>query len=245
VDAQRLDSFQVSPDGADAAVSLDGELFIVPFNREVLQHVNNRNGLQEMGTCPSLAPYKHRQSRVFVHRAYWSDSGAQLAILREGYENGEPIELVHLLDISRCVSPPPRLDEFPATRFEMENYADHPLLQDFAWDGGELFALTDFKRSDGFGDLWLYSSGLHRGFKVNPVDGKCCYRDPAFSPDGKYLVFAFQDASLAADKAAVLYYLPMAALNSSLVLPPLPLPTGFFREPRSKPQPVLRTAAGN
>ena len=141
---------------------------------------------------------------VRVKQAYWSEDGRRLAILRQGFEDNEEVELIHLLDISRCISPLPRLDEFPATRIEMEYYAQTPVLQDFAWDGKDLFALTDFRRNDGFGDLWIYSNQLHTGFKANPIGGKCCYRDPVFSPDGNYLAFVFQDASLAASEDATI-----------------------------------------
>lgn len=241
--ALHLDSFQVSPDGSQAAISLDGELFVVPYDRAQLLDASSGEDLAALATCTSLAPYKHRQSLVLVHRAYWSDDGKRLAILREGSEQGEKVDLVQVLDISRCISPLPRLDEFPATRFEMENYAEHPVIQDLAWDGSDLFALTDFKRNDGFGDLWIYSSDLHRGYKANPIDGNCCYRDPAFSPDGKYLAFAYLDANAGPDGGIVLYYLPVAALDTSLTLPPISIPREFFSDPRSKPQPALRPAA--
>jgi dipeptidyl aminopeptidase/acylaminoacyl peptidase len=241
-EALQLDSFQISPDGTQAAVSLGGELYVVPYDQAQLSQASTSADLAKFGTCGDLSPYKHRQSMVHVIRTHWSDDGNRLAILRTGYEDDQEVELVQILDISRCTSPIPRLDEFPATRIEMENYARIPIIQNFAWDGGDLFALTDFKRNDGFGDLWIYNTHLYRGFKANPIDDQCCYRDPVFSPDGKYLAFAFQDASLASGGGAVIYYLPYAAIDSSLVLPPLALPDDFFSEPRSKPQPALRPA---
>ena len=100
----------------------------------------------------------------------------------------------------------------------------NPIIQDFAWDGGDLFALTSYKRNKGFGDLWIYNTKLHRGFKANPIDGRCCYRDPVFSPDGKYLAFVFQDADLAINEPAKLFYIPFEALDISLVYPPIPNP---------------------
>ena len=240
---QHLESFQISPDGNQIAITLDGVLFVLPFDPISISQVRTADDLVAMGNCAVLSPYKHRQSMVIVRRAYWSRDGRRMAILREAYDQDEEVELIQILDISRCTSPIPRLDEFPATRFEMENYSRTPILQDFAWDGSDLFAVTDFKRNDGFGDLWIYSSFLHQGFKANPIEGKCCYRDPVFSPDGKYLAFAYQDASLGVDSPVALYYIPYAALDSSFVFPPLPLPGEFFSEQHAKPQPVLHAAS--
>ena len=243
-ESQELISFSVSPDGRQAAISLDYQLFIVPFEPSLLTGVNNMSTLENLASCKYLSPYKHRQSIVRVNRAYWSKDGQRLAILRQAYEDSREVEIIHLLDIRRCISPLPRLDEFPATRFEMENYLRVPILQDFTWDGSDLFAMTDFKRNDGFGDLWIYNNQLHRGFKANPVEGKCCYRDPVFSPDGKYLAFVYQDSNQPAAGAKI-YYMPYEALDSSLVLPPLEFPEGFFTDPRTKPQPAFRPVPTN
>ncbi len=240
--ANRLESFQVSPDGDQVAISLDGQLYVVPYDEDGFSQIRSIDTLIERAECQSLAPYKHRGSLVTVSKARWSADGDRLAILRQAYDADRHVELIQIIDITRCEIPLPRLDEFPATRFDMEDYALNPIIQDFAWNGDELFALTSYQRNDGFGDLWVYNTDLHRGFKANPIDGECCYRDPVFSPDGKYLAFAYQDTRLAPNGAAVLYYVPYAALDSSLVYPPLPLPTEFFSERRSKPQPILRPA---
>ncbi|MGW8144767.1 MAG: hypothetical protein ACWGN2_10255 [Anaerolineales bacterium] len=240
--AQRLESFNLSPDNKQAAISLDGQLYVVPFVEDELSQARSGQDLNAMADCKFLAPYKHRTSIVTVSKARWSADNKQLAILRQAYDQEHQVELIQLIDITNCSVPFPRVDEFPATRFEMEGYDQTPIIQDFAWDGGDLFAMTSFKRNDGFGDLWIYNTNLHRGFLANPIDGKCCYRDPVFSPDGKYLAFVFQDASYAANSPAVLYYIPYAALERGLVYPPIPLPTDFFSEPRTKPQPIFRSA---
>ena len=77
---------------------------------------------------------------------------------------------------------------------------------------------------------------------INPINGHCCYRDPEFSPDGSYLVFAFQDMSLGFQGVIELYYIPYGTICTGLTYTPIPLPAGLFTNQRESPQPVLRPA---
>jgi dipeptidyl aminopeptidase/acylaminoacyl peptidase len=235
--ADRLETFEIAPDSSQVAISLDRQLYVLPFDQDKLNTAKSSDDLIAMANCTTFAPYK---SNVTVKSALWSADGNHLAILRQGNDTGQLVDMIHIIDLSNCVSPIPLLDEFPATRFEMEDYVENPIIQNFAWDGKDLFALTSFRRNDGFGDLWIYSYDLHRGFLANPVEGKCCYRDPVFSPDGNYLAFVFQDAKTAPKGPARLYYIPYDAIDTSLVYPPLSLPGDFLSDPRTKPQPALR-----
>lgn len=240
--ADRLEAFEIAPDFRQVAISLNRELFVLPFDQAMLRAAKFGADLEAMANCATLAPYKHRQSNVTVKAARWSADGNRLAIIREGFDADRLVDMIHILDLSNCASPLPRLDEFPATRFKMDDYAENPIIQSFAWDGKDLFALTSYRRNDGFGDLWIYSYELHRGFLANPIEGKCCYRDPVFSPDGDYLAFVFQDAKMAPHGPAQLYLIPYDAIDTSMVYPPINLPEDFFKEPRAKPQPALRPA---
>lgn len=244
-DSDHLTAFEISPDGRRAAVSLNGQLFVITYDSQEINQVRTAADLIAISECPELAPYHHRTSQEKVNGVLWSSDGARLAILRQGTENSQAVELIQVLDISACSSPLPRLDEFPSPRFEMKGYQENPTIQNFAWDGKSLFALTSNRRNDGFGDLWIYDSSLHRAFEANPIQGKCCYRDPVFSPDGEYLAFVFQDAQNAAYGPAEIYYLPFDVLDTSIVLPPMKLPADFFSNPRAKPQPALRAFLPN
>lgn len=238
--ADFLEAFQISPDGQHLAISLNRELFVLPYDQEKLSQARYRKDLQAMADCEILAPYSHNDKVIAVKSARWSRDGKQLAIVRKGVDNGQQVDLVHLLDIAECTASIHRLDEFPATRFKMKDYAVSPIIENLAWDGVYLFALNSFKRNDGFGDLWIYSTELHRAYQTAPIDEGCCYRDPVWSPDGSHLLFVFQDMSKTPENVIRLYYIAYASLGTGMKYAPLPLPADFFTDPRAKPMPVLR-----
>ena len=115
-------------------------------------------------------------------------------------------------------------------------------LPSYAWDGVNMFLINTFKRNDGFGDLYLYDMSTGIAKKINPINGLCCYRDARFSPDGKYLIFAFQDYSKGADSPTLVYYMPLDQVGKSSNLQPIKLPLNFFTTAREKPQFALRVA---
>ncbi len=233
-----LSDFTISPNGSQVAISVDNQLYVVPFDRDALAQVEYRTDLQRLATCKTLAPY----TRNAVKQARWSDDASMLALKLIGNDGtGRQVDLVDVVSIAGCPDTPPRKDEFPAQRFTIKTYDTTPIIQNFSWDGVYLFALTGFVRNDGFGDLYIYNSDLHRAdVEVNPVGGVCCYRDPQFSPNGQYLAFAFQDIRAGAANPITLYYIDISTLGTGVRYTPIPLPEGFFSNPREKPQPVLR-----
>jgi hypothetical protein len=240
--ADFLESFEISPDGQRVAISLNRELFILPYDLEKLSQAKYRRDLQAMADCAILAPYSHNDKVIAVKSARWSRDGKQIAVVRKGVDNGQQVDMVHLLDIAGCPAPIDRLDEFPATRFKMKDYAISPIIETLAWDGRYLFALNSFKRNGGFGDLWIYSTELHRAYQTAPIDEGCCYRDPTWSPDGSHLLFVFQDMSKTPENVIRLYNIPYASLGTGMRYAPLTLPADFFTDPHAKPMPAFRPA---
>lgn len=229
-------SFELSPDGKQVAVSLDNQLYIVPYDLDRLNQVQTRTDLSEMAECADFAPYV----RNFVKLARWSNDGAILAVeLIANLGTGVRADVIQLIPVDACIPNPRPLDNFPPPRFEMKGYEKNPVIQNYDWEGIYLFALTNNVRNDGFGDLYIYNTDLHKAREeVNPVDEVCCYRDPHWSPDGSHLVLAYQNYLGGANSVTHLYLIPYGTIGTGAQYSPLPLPE--ITNPREKPQPILR-----
>ena len=132
------------------------------------------------------------------------------------------------------------LDAFPSRRFTMSGYSglgDQPVLDDFGWNGEELFTLHG-DILHGYGDLMLYNMDTGRAETLNPINGKCCYQDIQFSPDGQYLLFAFQDNEIG--QGAQIYIIPLGVIGSGATFTPIELPYYFFGDSRARVEPALR-----
>lgn len=237
-----LEGFAVSPDGTQIAVSLDRQLYIVHFDRPKLAEVRLRTDLAALGTCEFTRPYT--RNNVAVKFMHWSADGKFLAVNTLGVNaSGGAEDVIQVWDVSRCLEILPRVDQFPAQRFRIKTYKNYSQLQNFSWDGSFLFAMTGYTRNDGFGDLYIYNMDLHRAdLEVNPIEGRCCYRDPVWSPDGRYLLVAFQNYADGPQSVTRLYWIPYAAIGTGQTFTPLPLPETLLTDPRAKPMMAVRAA---
>lgn len=233
-----LKTFVVSPDGGQVAISLDNQLYLVPDDRGLLSQVKTRGDLTNMAACKEFAPYK----RNFVVSVRWSRDGLLLAAeLVANLGDGRQGNIIQVYAVDRCIPNPAAKDNFPPPRFSTKGYEKQPLIQSYSWDGTFLFALTDVLRNDGFGDLFIYNMELKKArLQVNPVDNHCCYRDPQWSPDSSYLLFAFQDIAQGSSSITRFYYILYGSIGTDAQLTPLPLPE--ITDPRAKPQAILRPA---
>lgn len=237
--AAYFDDFALSPDGSQVAITLDHEhLYIVPFDVEKLSQVRFRRDLVPLGNCPFFAPYGPAQYKD-VH---WSKDGKKLALVVGAPIGGVVKDIIEVRDFSVCAEVAPRVGvQFPTNYFTMKGYNRNPYILNFGWDGEALFALNGFVRNGGFGDLYIYNSLNNQAdLEVNPIGGNCCYRDPSWSPDGRYLAFAYQEFSTL--NKIQLYVVPYGSFGSGEVFQPLPLPDDMFRIRDESPQPVLRAA---
>lgn len=238
--ASELESFAISPDGIQVAIAINRELYIVPFDKEQLQVARFSSDLRAMSECETYTPMVSG-AEVVIHAKVvrWSEDGSRLSIMLLAALNGVQGDLIKIYETRSCQGLPDLLDEFPPPRFDMENFKETPYIQNFGYDGNYLYALTSYTRNDGFGQLYLYNASLHRvDTQINPINGKCCYRDPAFSPDGHYIIFAHQPYEAGA--VTQLYLISVGSIGTAAQYEPIPLPAGFMTGAKIKPQPVMR-----
>ncbi len=188
--AKSFKDFAVTRDSTKIALSLNNQLFIVPFDLPRLQEANTNAKLTEMAECKDFAPYEKNS----VKGMEWSQDGNTLAIHIIGVlADGRQGEIVQIIPVDQCIPNPKPLDNFPPPRFDIPEYEDNPTIQRLSWDGIGLFALTSYVRNEVYGNLYFYNSETRQGWLGNPIEGKCCYTDPVWSPDGDYIFFTFQD----------------------------------------------------
>ena len=237
--ADKLEAFEVSPDGNQVVIGLDSQVYLVPFDLENLSKAYSHDSLSAQATCPNLAPYTRNSARY----VRWSiDSKRWAAVVQVPY-NGMRADVVAVFPIDTCYPDNYAAFEvqFPPPHFTYPGYDKYPSIQDLGFDGNSLFAFHGITRNEGFGDLHLFNMDTFKFTEsVNPINKTCCYRDAGFSPDGSYLVFAYQDISLGQASTTQLYYIPFGSIGTGENYEPLPLPE--ITDSTERPQPVLRPA---
>lgn len=230
--AQYLDAFQVSPDGKQVAISLNRELFVVSFDIPTLKETDKKSELLALNYCIFY-------NQAAVKEIRWSADATRIAVKFLAPKDGLFADTIRVLDISRCQERDPvRIgSEFPGQFFNFPN-----TMVNYSWDGEYLFFFNSEVRNGGFGDVGFFNGETRKFQKVAPVEGTCCYRDFTWSPDGKYVAFAFQDVRLGAASPIKLYYVDAGSITAGGVLTPLPLPDDFFPNPREELNITLRPA---
>ena len=237
--ADKLEGFEVSPDGEQVAIGLDSQVYLVPFNLENLSTAYSHDSLSALATCANLAPYTRNSARY----VRWSKDSKRWAVVAQVPYNGIRADVVAVFPVDTCYPDNYAAFEiqFPPPHFTYPGYDKNPSIQDLGFDGNSIFVLHGITRNDGFGDLHLFNMDSFKlSESVNPINDTCCYRDAEFSPDGSYLVFAYQDIGLGQASTTKLFYIPFGSIGTGENYEPLPLPE--LTDPKERPQPVLRSA---
>jgi len=245
--AVSLDSFQVSHDGSQVMIAMSNEIFVVPFDFERMKNIRSRRDLMEMEDACILPTGKELDprgySRLKVKETRWSADDQLVAWLFQGVAAGNAslqAEQVSVFDITACdESRIDQIDNFPGTRFNPVGYQTR-LMPDFDWDGASQFSFNTDRRNNGWGEFYIYNYINHKPTLAYPINDVCCYRDLRWSPDRTHIFFSFQDLSLGADAPTVLYFVSTGQLETGANFPPIPLPDGFFKNPKEGTQAALR-----
>ncbi len=228
-----LEGLRVSSDGKLIAISIQRTLNILPFDMNVLKDVTTRFNLITLQQNCFYNQFPFRDIR-------WSNDNKQLAaqVIDTRLVDSDQVFLLNV-DIPNCATVGPvRLDRIPGSHIDFGKDSTNRIAS-YDWDGKYLFLLNDSMRNDGFGDLYMYNSQSKESVKLNPINGECCYRDARWSPDGKYIFFAYEKSNASSIE---LYFAALADIQNGQSLTPIELPGGFFSTPRDKPQPALRPA---
>ena len=236
VEAQYLDSFQISPDGKFVAISLNRQLYVVPYDLDALSHANSSAQLVSMNVC-------FRYHDLATKGVAWSTDSQKIAVGLIGVESGQQVDVVRVLDITGCpTTPAPVLDTFPETRFTMNGYHDQPVIPSFGWNGGDLFLLNSLIRNRVYGYEYSYNMSTKLANLFDPLGSGCCYTDMHWSPDGTYVAFGYQNYNLGSNSPIQLYYLNYGTSTAGGTYSPISLPSGFFKNSTEHPDPALRPA---
>ncbi|MFT3892466.1 MAG: protein kinase [Anaerolineales bacterium] len=144
-----FEGFRVSPDGKLVAISISRALYIVPFDKQVLNGSVTKSDLVSTGNFCKYSFYSVKDIR-------WSNDAEKIAALVVDTQAGGT-DQVYLLDVDipKCKTVGAvAIDRFPYDRFSFSGSQ----IPSYDWNGGKLFLVNDTERNDGFGNLYLYDS---------------------------------------------------------------------------------------
>jgi hypothetical protein len=217
--------------------------FLFPYDADLVSMVDHIPQEPIYGGCPfvggmqlKFSPYDDTMAGIFS-----PDMG------RSEYE-------ISVYQRRDCGDPLDFKAYFTASRFRIRGpmgTGSKPTIQDFGWDGLSLFAVHgDYLH--GYGEMVIYNHANGRYNTLYPVQGQCCYQDIQWSPDGSYLLFAFQNANTG--KGTQIYYIPYSFIQNLIdtrdysnrkggELQPIPFPDNFFSSNvEERVEPALRQA---
>jgi serine/threonine protein kinase len=238
--AEYLDAFEISPDGKQVAISLNRVIYVVPYDLDALKKARNWIHLRDMKGCFTYGPSIGVKNQAPAKTVKWSSDGKRLTVDTISQESGRNLDALLTFDITRCDSVNPvQVDFFPSTREQFPGYYSKPTIPFFDWDGKTLFLLNN-KYHYEFGFLFGYNSEAKLGKLLSPMGTTCCYMATRFSPDGLYLLFAYQNINSPAGTLPQLFYIPYGTIDTGKTYTPFTLPVGFFNNLNDHIEAALR-----
>jgi len=248
-----VEAFEISPDGSQVAISVNHVLFIVPLDLAALAGANR---VGQLAFLPGgIFAYPDLNKQQSIKQVRWLKSGKRIAVDSLTPNNsGQIVDSILIYDISSCTSATPcdsttyfmttYKDIFPGARFSMSGYGvgggKNSRIPSFDWNEDGIFLLNSIVRNSVYGYLYIYESSNQKGQQIDPLGSQCCYTDAIWSPDGKYVLFAYQDIRQGNASKTELYYLPYGSIGTGARITPLPLPNTILSAAVDHPDAALR-----
>ncbi len=251
--ANVVEAFEISPDGTLVAISVNHVLFIVPLDVAALSGVHN---LGQLALLPGdLFKYSDLNIAQTIKQVRWLKDGKQIAADSiTPTSTGKTLDNIFIYDLTSCTSAKPcdgstffqtrYKTQFPSGRFAMTGFGtgggQYSTIPSFDWNAEGLFLLNSISRNGVYGYLYSYNLTNFKGQQVDPLGSQCCYADARWSPDGSYVLFAYQDIRLGNASRNQLYYLQFGSFGAGGNVTPLPLPDTILNNISDHPEPALR-----
>jgi tRNA A-37 threonylcarbamoyl transferase component Bud32 len=235
--AEFLDDLSVSPEGNQIAITLDRVLYVVPYDLAALATAHNHTSLADL---PDAFTY----NKAGVKSSVWSGTEDKIAMmLNAPIGGGKVADVIRVLDIPAFLSTAfGTLADFPsAGSTAMTGYGTNNTIPAYDWDGDSLFLLSTRFRNEVYGYLYTYNTESRRYSQLDPLKTGCCYSDAAWSADGTYIFFSYQDLSLGSASINELYFIEFGSIAGGGAYTPI-LPPGFLVNVREHPEAALRPA---
>lgn len=232
--------FEISPDMIEVVIAgkvrieanrnMQWYNFMMPYDMDLLSSRTVVSQESEYGGCTFVGGSQLQFS---------TKNDTMAAVF--GLDQGLGADVITLFDMEKCGDLDP-LVSFPGQWFRLRGPLGtntSPRIKDFGWDGDALFAVHgDYL--NGYGEMVIFKrteTNISWSPVLYPVNGKCCYQDIQFSPDGSFILFTFQDAEIGI--GAEIYYVPYDWINNMIVgqdarnkngpkMTPIPLPKELF-----------------
>ncbi len=250
--ANYVEAFEISPDGTQVAISVNHVLFIVPLDETALAGAKS---VGQLALLPGdIFKYPDITQGQTIKQVRWQKTSKRIAAVYIMPLNGQTIDNIEIFDLTSCTSANPCdgstffreriFTQFPYGRFEMIGFGigggKYSIIPSFDWNADGLFLLNSINRNGVYGYLYSYNTSTFNGEMIDPLGSQCCYADARWSPDGSYMLFAYQDVRLGGASRNQLYYIPYGSVGTGATYTPLPLPDGVLSNISDHPDPALR-----
>ena len=253
--AEHVDAFEVSPDGKQVAISVNRVLFILPLD---LTALSGARSVGQLALLPGgIFKYPDLTKLSSIKQVHWLKNTNRIAvdsITPTG--TGPTIDNIVIYDLTSCTSAKPcdsttffttkYITQFPFQRFDMTGYGvgsgKYSIIPSYDANEDGLFLLNSIARNEFYGYLYSFNLTTFKNAQVDPLGTQCCYTDARWSPDGTYMLFAYQDISKGGASRTQLYYISYGTIGTGTQYTPLALPDEVLSKMTDHPAPALRPA---